>query len=88
MTAPRGQDREDARSLLNAVEAWTESLDADEPSAILVTDPQTDTKSVTGPYPTGYAAFHAMEKLRALGNFPPECEFEVVPCYPPRGEWA
>lgn len=86
MTGPSDPDREDARRLLNAVEAWTESLDVDEPSAILVTDPQTDTKTITGPYPNGYAAFSAMEKLRATGTFPPDCGFEVVPCYPPRGE--
>lgn len=80
--------RDDAMSLLNAMEAAAESVDLNEPSAILSTDPETDTKTITGPYPNGYAAFHAMEKLRALGGFPPETRFEVVPCYAPRGEWA
>lgn len=75
--------------ILNALEATAESMDLSEPSAILVTDPQTGTKTIIGPYIDGYAAFHSMEKLRAgVGGLPPECEFEVIPCYVPRGEWA
>jgi hypothetical protein len=80
--------RDHVIQLVNELEATAESMDLDEPSAILVTDPETGTKTVTAPYANGYAAFSAMEKLREKGGFPPGCDFEVVPCYPPRGEWA
>lgn len=80
--------REDALAFINSLEAWSESNDLNEPASVLITDPETGTKSITGPYPNGYAAFDAMEKLRAKGGFPPGCEFEVVPTWAPKGEWA
>lgn len=80
--------RDDILRLINEMEAGSESLDLDEPSSILIADPKTGTKTITGPYADGYAAFRAMEVLRVKGGFPPECTLEIVPTYPPRGDWA
>lgn len=80
--------RDDALAYLNQIEAWSESNDLDDPASVLVTDPQTGTKSIVGPYDNGYLAFDAMEKLCTKGGFPPGCEFEVVPTWEPSGEWA
>lgn len=80
--------REDAIAFINSLEAWSESNDLNDPASILVVDPETGTKTITGPYPNGYAAFRGMEVLRVKGGFPPECVFEIVPTYPPRGDWA
>lgn len=80
--------REEAIKLLNELEALAARIDLDEPSSVLVTDPETGTKSITGPYANGYAAFDAMEKMRAPGVFPPGSLFEVVPTWEPKGRWA
>lgn len=78
----------DVKMLIDELEATAESLDLNEPSAILCSDPETATKTITGPYESGYAAFQAMEKLKVHGGWPPGVVFEIVPIYPPRGVWA
>jgi hypothetical protein len=78
--------RKDARNFLNELQAGSEVIDLDDPSAVLITDPETGTKTISGPYPNGYAAFDGMEFLRTRGGLPPDCVLEVVPCYPPPPE--
>jgi hypothetical protein len=78
----------DARNLLNEAQAGSEVIDPNDPSVILCTDPETNTKSTAGHYESGYAAFQATEKLKVRGGWPPGVKFEIVPIYPPRGEWA
>jgi hypothetical protein len=79
---------DDVLRLINDMQAGAESLDLNEPSSVLITDPETGTKTIAGPYSDGYAAFRGMEVLRVKGGLPDECVFEIVPTYPPRGEWA
>ncbi len=87
------EERMDPRALGAAVRHLRQVMDeaeAGEPHAVLVTDPQTGTRHVVGPYPTRLAAKIgvALTKARNAQADPDlaDLEYEVVLSFAPNGD--
>lgn len=58
----------DPREALHAFQRMTDESDARAPHAVLVTDPQTDSRHVIGPYPSRVEAMVASLIIEARNN--------------------
>lgn len=87
MTAPERPDPAALRAAVAWLRGVMDDIDAKEPHAILVTDPQTGRRHTIGPYPDRLHARIAAElvKARNVAADPDlaDCVYEVVLHFPP-----
>ena len=74
---------EQARRVLDDMDATAEAADADQPHSVIAFDASTEAYTVTGPYPDAHTATIAAERIKAELN-----EAAGAPGYPPIQTWV